>query len=108
MYGLKEKRREWETPILDEDTTEGYSPSVDFLLSPTPDMTGDGLPEILLIEGVFEDYAYSQGKATLCDSTGEILWRKDAIACSAAGVETGSFEGKPVLAANGEPPNRAG
>jgi outer membrane protein assembly factor BamB len=101
MYDLGKRGRRWETTVLDKGTTGGYSSPEDLLLSLTPDVTDDGLPEVLLTKDPSGSYGYTEGEATLCDSTGNILWQKDAIACSAMGVETGSFEGQPVFLQRG-------
>ncbi len=116
MYDLVEKRRGWETPVFEIDQAEedgmdhmvdsSSSQSEDLLLSLAADVTGDGLPEVLMTKAASSSqYRYSvytnDGKAALCDSTGNMLWQKDAIACSNLGIETGTIEGKPVFLETG-------
>jgi outer membrane protein assembly factor BamB len=105
MYDLVEKTREWETLVFEKSITEGYSSSDEWHMSLTSDVTEDGLPEVLVTKTPFNSQyrysAYTDAKAALCDSAGNRLWENDAIACSPTGVETGSFEGKPVFLQRG-------
>ncbi len=103
MYDLLERRLEWETRAFGSDPGSmgpDYS-AVDLLISLAPDVSGDGLPEVLLSgspQGNAPGYAaYAYGKATLCDSAGNVLWEKSSLAYSAMGVETGTVDGKPFF-----------
>jgi hypothetical protein len=99
MYDLREKRREWEALAFEKDPTDGHSPSDYVLMSLTPDITADGLPEILLTlsNSQYPYNAYADGKAVLCDSAGRRLWDKDLNVWSGTGLETGVFGGKSVI-----------
>ena len=104
MYDLRGKRREWDTLVFEKDPKHGHSPSEYVLMSPTADITGDGLAEILLSK-TRPDNQYSgamtNGERALCDSAGNIVWRqgssdKGSSAWPGMAFETGVFEGKPV------------
>lgn len=102
MYRLPEERLEWETLAFDRGAGDQYCYSeLDHLASLAPDISGDGLPEVLLTEGPGgggSDYgAHASGRASLCDSEGNVVWEKDSLYYSPAGVETGTIGGRPFL-----------
>jgi outer membrane protein assembly factor BamB len=102
MYDLVDKELEWETLAFEEAVTMYYS-SEDILISLTPDISDDGLPEVLLTKGFGSNesqarYAgYSDGQAALCDSSGTRVWENLEFECSPMGVQTSSIQGRPVF-----------
>jgi|GEM_PF-2557159 len=104
MYDLVEKKREWDTRVF-EEVSPAYQMSEYLLMSPTTDITQDGLPEVLLTKTPSGDQysGYSTtGEAALCDSAGNKLWDRDSSVWPGAALETGVFEGKPVFLEKGE------
>ncbi len=103
IYDLPGTQRQWEARAFGQDP-EGmyldYSAS-DLLISLAPDISGDGLPEVLLSEATpgnqFNFAAYVNGRTSLCNSTGNIVWGKSSLACSPTGIETGTIDGQPFL-----------
>ena len=107
MYDLVGKRREWDTLIFKQDP-DNLVTSDYLLMSPTADITGDGLAEVLLSKIEYDSqysYQYSggmtNGETALCDSAGNVVWHKGTSEVSASvwpgmAFETGVFEGKPV------------
>ena len=75
------------------------------LMSPTADITGDGLPEVLLTKtpssNQYTGYS-TTGRAALCDSAGNKLWDRDSSVWPGMAFETGVLEGKPVFLEKGE------
>jgi hypothetical protein len=103
MYDLPGKERQWETRAFGQDpggTYLDYS-AADLLISLAPDISGDGLPEVLLSEGApgnqLNFAAYLTGRTSLCDSTGNMVWEKSSLAWSPTGIETGTIDGQPFL-----------
>jgi hypothetical protein len=99
MYDLVEKKREWDTRVF-EEVSPSYQMSEYLLMSPTADITEDGLPEVLLTKTPSSD-PYSgyntTGKAALCDSAGNKLWDRDSFVWPGMAFETGVFDNKPVF-----------
>lgn len=101
MYDLVEKRRVWETQVIESDSTEDYYGAYEWHISLAPDITDDGLPEVLWTKTPYQSQyqygAYTNAKAGLCDSAGNVLWDKDSIVCSGIGLQADAFEGKPAF-----------
>ncbi len=102
-YSLLEKKREWDTLVFEDDPNE-YSPPHCVLMSPTADVTGDGLAEVLLSEtpsGLPDIGISTDGRTALCDSAGNMVWRKSSSVWLGSAFETDTFEGKPVFLQRG-------
>ena len=104
MYDLVKKKREWDTRVF-EDVSPAYQMSEYLLMSPTADITGDGLPEVLLTRtpsgNQYTGYS-TTGRAALCDSVGNKLWDRDSYVWPGTALETGVLEGKPVFLEKGD------
>ncbi len=104
MYDLVKKKREWDTRVF-EEVSPAYQMSEHLLMSPTADITGDGLPEVLLTKtpsgNQYTGYS-TTGRAALCDSAGNKLWDRDSYVWPGAALETGVLEGKPVFLEKGD------
>ena len=85
LVNLQDKRVEWDVAVADCGYTAG-----DILL--TPDITGDGLPEIAVLKQVNQEE-----KLVLVDSAGNKVWEKDLHLIPLTGAEITSFNGKPVI-----------
>ena len=108
MYDLRAKRREWDTLVFVREDPHNPVTSNYLLMSPTADITGDGLAEVLLSKISYDSqysYRYSgamtNGARALCDSTGNVVWqrgtsREGASVWPGMAFETDVFEGHPV------------
>ncbi len=110
MFDLRARKLMWDT-LAFKDTGSNPYMSDSVLLSPTADVSGDGLGELLLSQGpdagsypggdTYSGYATSGGRA-LCDSTGQVVWQTDSsgeesLVRPGMAFETGVFEGQPVF-----------
>lgn len=108
MYDLREKGRDWDTLIFtkryrDDPVTFNY-----LCISPTPDITGDGVGEVLLsttwhdsLIGERYSATLTMGDTALCDSAGNMVWTtasrsEKPLVRPGIAPETATFEGRPV------------
>jgi len=108
MYDLRAKRREWDTLVFVREDPQNPVTSNYLLMSPTADITGDGLAEVLLSKISYDSQyslqysgAMTNGKTALCDSAGNVVWqrgtsRESADVWPGMAFETDVFEGQPV------------
>jgi len=108
MYDLRAKRLEWDELVFVRKDPHNPVTSNYLLMSPTTDITGDGLAEVLLSK-ISYDSQYSlqysgsmtNGATALCDSAGNVVWQRGTSGESASvwpgmAFETDVFEGQPV------------
>ena len=105
MFDLRTRKLLWDTLVFREYGGSPYY-SDSLLMSPTGDISGDGLGELLLsltpdYGGTFSGYM-TNGRRALCDSTGQVVWQTEAsnegsLVWPGTAFETGVFEGQPIF-----------
>ncbi len=93
MFDIEEKRLEWDIKLTESGSYEQNLP-----ITVAPDVTDDGLPEVLIAKG-------SSGTSSSPSSIGvvmlspdrEVVWEKEMRVWTSLGTEAGSFDSKPVI-----------
>lgn len=93
MFDLGNKVLDWAIEL-----TENSSHDQNLPVTVAPDVTDDGLPEVLITKGSSgTSSSLTSIGVVMLSPDGEVVWEKEMRVWTSLGTEAGSFGGKPVI-----------